>query len=53
MTESLKEPQRVHDAIAHHAACGATMLNLRFRSSSLAHHVEQMAAFVELAGRSD
>lgn len=51
--DPIDEPQRVHDAIAHHAACGATMLNLRFRSGSLEHHLEQMAAFVDLAGRSD
>jgi probable F420-dependent oxidoreductase len=47
------EPERVREQIAHHADCGATMLNLRFRSRSLEHHLEQMAAFVEVAGRSD
>jgi len=47
------EPQQVRDAIARHAACGATLLNLRFKSRSLEHHLEQMAAFVEVAGPSE
>ena len=51
--DPIAEPQRVRDEIARHAACGATMLNLRFRSRSLEHHLEQMAALVEVAGRSD
>jgi hypothetical protein len=46
-------PQRVHDQLAHHAACGATLLNLRVASRSLEHHLEQMAALVELVGPSD
>jgi probable F420-dependent oxidoreductase len=46
-------PDQVRDEIARHVACGATMLNLRFKSRSLEHHLEQMAAFVELAGISD
>ncbi|MBM4244745.1 MAG: TIGR03619 family F420-dependent LLM class oxidoreductase [Deltaproteobacteria bacterium] len=51
--DPIGDPPSVRAAIAHHASCGATMLNLRFRSRSLAHHLEQMAAFAELAGRSD
>jgi len=51
--DAIDEPQRVRDEIERHRACGATFLNLRFRSRSLAHHLEQLAAFVELAGASD
>lgn len=51
--DPIGEPQRVRDEIARHAACGATMLNLRFASRSLEHHLEQMAAFVEVAGPSE
>jgi len=51
--DPIGDPPCVRAAIAHHASCGATMLNLRFRSRSLAHHLEQMAAFAELAGSSD
>ena len=47
--DPIGEPQRTRDQIAHHAACGATMLNLRFSSRSLEHHLEQMAAFVDLS----
>ncbi len=50
--DPLGEPERVREEIQRHAACGATMLNLRFRSLSLGHHVEQMHAFVEVAGAS-
>jgi hypothetical protein len=32
--------------------CGATFLNLRFASTSRAHHLEQLAAFVQIAGAS-
>lgn len=46
-------PDAVREQIAHHVACGATMLNLRFESRSLEHHLEQMAAFVEVAGPSE
>jgi probable F420-dependent oxidoreductase len=46
-------PERVRAEIARHAECGATLLNLRFRSRSLEHHREQLAAFVEIAGPSD
>jgi probable F420-dependent oxidoreductase len=50
--DPLGEPQHVHDELARHAACGATLLNVRFRSRSLEHHLEQMAALVELVGPS-
>jgi probable F420-dependent oxidoreductase len=46
------DPARVRDEIARHAACGATFLNLRFASRSLEHHLDQLAAFVEVAGPS-
>ena len=51
--DAVGEPQRVRDEIERHRACAATFLNVRFRSRSLAHHLEQLAAFVELAGLSD
>jgi len=51
--DPIGEPQRVRDEIARHASCGASFLNLRFRSRSLEHHLEQMAALVEVAGPSD
>lgn len=51
--DAIGEPQHVRDEIARHAACGATMLNPRFGSRSRAHHLEQMAALVDVAGRSD
>lgn len=47
------DPDRVREQIAHHVDCGATLLNLRFKSRSLEHHLEQMAAFVEIAGPSE
>lgn len=51
--DPIAEPQHARDEIARHASCGATMLNLRFASRSLEHHLEQMSAFVELAGPSE
>jgi len=47
------ERRRTVDEIERYRACGATFLNLRFRSRSLEHHLEQMTAFVDVAGRSD
>jgi len=47
------DPARVRDEIERHRACGATLLNLRFTSRSLAHQLEQLQAFVEVAGPSD
>ncbi|HZR84001.1 MAG TPA: TIGR03619 family F420-dependent LLM class oxidoreductase [Candidatus Binatia bacterium] len=51
--DPIADSGRVRAEIERHAACGATMLNLRFRSRSLAHHLEQMEAFVSVAGPSD
>ncbi len=50
--DPLGDPGRVRAELERHAACGATMLNLRFASRSLDHHLEQLAAFVEIAGPS-
>lgn len=51
--DPLGEPDRTERVIEHHRECGATILNLRFRSDSLEHHLEQMEAFSALAGASD
>lgn len=51
--DPLDDPDRVHAEIDRHRRCGATILNLRFRSDSLEHHLDQMEAFVALAGPSD
>lgn len=48
--DPLGDPGRVSEEIDRHRECGATVLNLRFRSDSLVHHLEQMAAFADLAG---
>jgi len=47
------DPAGVRGQIERHAACGATILNLRFKSRSLEHHLEQLEAFVQIAGPSD
>ena len=47
------DASRVRDEIERHRACGATVLNLRFRSRSLVHHLEQLEAFVAIAGASE
>lgn len=51
--DPLRDAGAVRAAIERHAACGATFLNLRLQSDSLAHHLEQLEAFVRIAGRSD
>jgi|SRR5882724_562744 len=50
--DPIGERDRVLTEVHRHRACGATMLNLRFRSRSAAHYAEQLTAFVELAGPS-
>jgi probable F420-dependent oxidoreductase len=45
--EPLGGAAKVRDDVERMRACGATFLNLRFRSRSLAHHLEQMSAFAE------
>lgn len=47
--DPLGDPQRVRSEIERHRDCGATILNLRFRSDSLAHWLEQAEAFLALA----
>ena len=51
--DPLGDREAVRAAIERYRACGATLLDLRFRSRSLEQHLEQLAAFVEIAGPSD
>ncbi len=51
--DPLGDARRARDEIERHRACGATFLNLRFRSRCVEHHLEQLAAFVEVAGPSE
>jgi probable F420-dependent oxidoreductase len=44
----LREPARVREQADEHVAAGATILNYRFPSRSLEHHLEQMEALTEL-----
>ncbi|HEY8217975.1 MAG TPA: LLM class F420-dependent oxidoreductase [Acidimicrobiia bacterium] len=44
----LGEPARVREQAEEHVAAGATILNYRFPSRSLAHHLEQMEALGEV-----
>lgn len=44
----LREPGRVREQFDEHVAAGATMLNYRFPSRSLGHHLEQMEALTEI-----
>lgn len=46
--DALREPDRILEQAAEHAAAGATILNYRFPSRSLAHHLEQMEALTEI-----
>jgi probable F420-dependent oxidoreductase len=45
--DPLGDPDRARREVERLAAIGATMLNLRFVSTSLAHHVEQMEAMAQ------
>ncbi|MBI2170121.1 MAG: LLM class F420-dependent oxidoreductase [Actinobacteria bacterium] len=47
------DPDGARRVIDHHLDCGATILNLRFRSDSLDHWLDQAEAFAALAGPSD
>ena len=49
----LDDPDGARREIERHRDCGATILNLRFRSDSLEHWLEQAEAFTALAGPSD
>jgi len=44
----LREPERVREQADEHVAAGATILNYRFPSRSLEHHLEQMEALTEI-----
>ena len=44
----LREPDRVREQCDEHLAAGATILNYRFPSRSLEHHLEQMEALTEI-----
>ncbi|MGZ6969816.1 MAG: TIGR03619 family F420-dependent LLM class oxidoreductase [Acidimicrobiia bacterium] len=46
--DPLLEPDRVVDQAHEHLSSGATILNYRFPSRSVAHHVEQMEALTTL-----
>ena len=46
--DPLREPDRILEQAAEHVAAGATILNYRFPSISVAHHIEQMAALTEI-----
>jgi probable F420-dependent oxidoreductase len=46
--DPLGDPDGVRRQVERHAACGATILNLRFRSASVDHWVDQAEAFMAL-----
>ncbi len=46
--DPIREPDRIREQAAAHVAAGATILNYRFPSTSVDHHVEQMAALTEV-----
>lgn len=46
--DPIAEPQRIVDQAETHRAAGATMLNYRFPSRSVSHHIEQMEALTHL-----
>lgn len=46
--DPITEPQRVVDQADSHRAAGATILNYRFPSRSVTHHLEQMEALTHL-----
>jgi probable F420-dependent oxidoreductase len=46
--DALHDADRVRRQAHEYLALGATILNYRFRSESLAHHLDQMARLVEL-----
>jgi len=46
--DAMSEPERVREQAAEHVAAGATILNYRFPSRSLSHHIEQMEALTEV-----
>jgi probable F420-dependent oxidoreductase len=46
------EADRIRRQAQEYTALGATILNYRFRSTSVAHHIDQMAKLVELLAES-
>jgi len=46
--DPIDEPDRIREQVEVHRAAGATILNWRFPSRSVAHHVEQMEALAIL-----
>ena len=50
--DPIGEAESVRAEIERHRRCGATFLNVRFKSRSIEHHLEQLAAFVDVAGPS-
>lgn len=46
--DPITEPDRIREQVEVHRAAGATILNWRFPSRSVAHHVEQMEALAAL-----
>ena len=50
--DPVADPDGVRRSVDHHRECGATFLNLRFRSESLEHWIEQADAFTQLVGPS-
>jgi probable F420-dependent oxidoreductase len=46
--DTLREPDRLREQADTHVAAGATILNYRFPSRSLSHHLEQMGALTEI-----
>jgi probable F420-dependent oxidoreductase len=46
--DPMLEPEQILEQAARHVEAGATILNCRFPSRSVAHHVEQMEALVEV-----
>ena len=46
--DPLTEPETIAEQVERHVECGVTILNWRFPSRSLAHHLEQMEALTTL-----
>jgi hypothetical protein len=46
--DPLQAPARIREQAEEHRAAGATILNYRFPSRSLAHHLEQMEALTTI-----
>ena len=46
--DAIQEPDRILEQADQHMSAGATILNYRFPSRSLQHHLEQMEALTEI-----